>query len=186
MRVAVAERGGQQALRLVLLRNRREGLHRSPRRSSRVGRSVPSTVRYRVGEACGELPVRVGDAHMEAVVLALDPVALAAHARDRVVCTDLEQDRAIGHQAPDSCEVEVEHPLEPEPAGDSLVGDRRVDVAVADDGRAARERRPDQLLDVLRARGRIQRRLGPRSDVAAVQDAGRESPPRAACRRARA
>ena len=74
-----------------------------------------------------------------------------------------------GSSPPTTAQVEVEHPLEPEPAPDALVGDRRVEVAVADDDRAARERRPDHLLDVLRARRRVQRRLGPRRDVAAVE-----------------
>ena len=45
----------------------------------------------------------------------------------------------------------VEHALEPEFPGDALVGDGRVDVAVADHDRATRERRPDELLDVLGA-----------------------------------
>ena len=106
---------------------------------------------------------------MEAVILTFDPVALAAHARDGTVGPDLEQDRTIGHEPPDGCEVEVEHQLEPEPAGDSLVGDRRIDVAVTDHGCTPRERRPDELFDVLRARGGIQRRLGPRGHVATVQ-----------------
>ena len=91
------------------------------------------------------------------------------HPRRRLGDTDLEQDRPVGHEAPDRSKVEVEHPLEPEAAGDSLVGDRRVDVAVADDGCTPRERRPDELLDVLGARGRVERRLGPRGYVATVQ-----------------
>ena len=67
-------------------------------------------------------------------------------------------------------EVEVEDPLEPEPARDSLVRDGRVEVAVADDQRAAGERGPDHLLDVLRASRRIEESLRPGHDVAAVQD----------------
>ena len=70
----------------------------------------------------------------------------------------------------DRGQVEVEHGVDPEPTRAALVGDRRVDVPVADDDGAARERRPDHLLDVLGARRGVQRRLGPRRDVAGVQD----------------
>ena len=59
--------------------------------------------------------------------------------------------------------------VDAEPARDSLVGERRVDVAVADDVRAALERRPDHALDELGARGREQRRLGPRRHLGPVE-----------------
>ena len=128
--VAVGERGGEQPLRLGLLRNRCEGLHGSPRRAALA---CPSRRRPRSGpgtrSASSGSPRRPA---VEAVVLALDPVALAAHAADGIVDADLEQDRAVGHQAVDGGKVEREHALEPEAAGDALVGDRRVDVAVAD------------------------------------------------------
>ena len=90
--------------------------------------------------------------------------------RRGVVDADLEQDRPVGHEPLDGREVELEHTLEPEPTGDALIGNGRVDVAVADDGRAALERRPDQLLDMLGRERGVERRLGPRRDVVAVED----------------
>src|SRR6187399_2938943 len=122
-----------------------------------------------VGLALGELPVGAGRTRVKVVFLALDPVAVAAHATHGIVGADLEQDRAVGHQAPDGGEVELQHALETEAAGDALVGDRRVDVAVADHRRPARERGPDELLDVLGTRRRVERSLSPRSHIAAVE-----------------
>ena len=169
VRVPAGERGGQQPLGLGLLRKCRR---RAPidLLGEQLGARGSVDDHEPVRLALCELPVSAGCAGVEVVFLALDPVALAAHAADGVVGADLEQDRAVGHQPLDGGEVELEHPLEAEAAGDALVGDRRVDVAVADHGGAARERRPDQLLDVLGTRGRVERRLGPRSDVAAVED----------------
>src|SRR6478609_6115029 len=109
--------------------------------------------------ALGELPVSAGGTGVKVVFLALDSVALAAHAPDGIVRADLEQDRAVGHQPLHGGEVELEHALEAEPAGDALVGDRRVDVAVADHRRPTRERGPDELLDVLGTRCRVERSL---------------------------
>ena len=60
--------------------------------------------------------------------------------------------------------------VDAETAAAALVGDRRVDVAVADDGRAALERGPDHLVDVLRAGGGVERDLRPGRDVLAVED----------------
>jgi hypothetical protein len=90
----------------------------------------------------------------------------AADLRD----VEREQDRSVGKQTTDRGEVEVEDALEPEVAAHALVGDRRVEIAIADDRRAAVERRPDHLLDVLGTRGRVQERFRPRRDVPAVQD----------------
>ncbi len=50
-------------------------------------------------------------------------------------------------------QVELEHAFDAEAARDPLVGERRVDVAVADDVGAAGEGRADHLVDELRARG---------------------------------
>ena len=98
-----------------------------------------------------------------------DAVELRTHPSGRVGDTDLEQDRDVGHQPLDRGEVQRQHPLEPEPAGDPLVGDRRIDVPVADHRCSPLERGADQLLDVLRTRGRVESGLRPRRHVAAVQ-----------------
>ena len=76
----------------------------------------------------------------------------------------------VGQQALEHGQVELEHEVEPEAARDPLVGERRVDEAVADDVGAARERRPDHLGGMLGARGGEQRRLRPRSHVRPVED----------------
>ena len=65
--------------------------------------------------------------------------------------------------------VQLEHRVDAEAAGDALVGERGVEEAVADDVGAAVERRPDDLLDELRPRGREERRLGPGRDRAVAQ-----------------
>ena len=95
---------------------------------------------------------------------------LAPQAPADRVDVELEQEGPVGKQAAHRGEVEVEHAVQPELAADSLVGDRRVDVAVADDHRATLERRADHLVHVLGAGGRVHERLGPRADVIAVQD----------------
>ena len=183
----------KQPLCLVLLRNRRrKGSMRSPRpmaspRPCSAGCRVPSSTRYRSGNRAASSPVgrrRRGCGSRR-------PPARSGRARRPCGAAassdaDLEQDRPIGHQPLDGGEVELEHALEPEPARDSLVGDRRVDVAVADHGRSSRERGPDHLLDVLGARGCVERGLGPRARRRLRGARGRGSPLRAACRPARA
>ena len=76
----------------------------------------------------------------------------------------------VGNEPTDRGEVQLEHGLDAEATTCALVGDRRVEVPVGDDRRAALERRTDHLLDVLRARRRVERGLGPRRDVVAVED----------------
>ena len=151
----------------------RSGRHRSPRRARSASSPVPSTTdraRDTVGLALGELPIgarrhargsrrpraRSGRARRPSA-----PTASSAPISSRIV--------QVGHQPLDGRQVELEHALEPETARDALVGDRRVDVAVADHRRPARERGPDQLLDVLGTRRRVERGLRPRSDVATVE-----------------
>ena len=95
---------------------------------------------------------------------------VAGQARRCLGRVEQEQERAVGEQPADGVEVELEHALEAEPAPDALVRDRGVDVAVADDRGAALERGPDHLVHVLCARGGVQQGLGPRRDVATVED----------------
>ena len=66
-----------------------------------------------------------------------------------------------GSKPADDGEVQLQNLLDAEPAPDPLVGERGVDVAVADDGRAAVESGPDDLGDELRASGGEERGLRP-------------------------
>ena len=76
----------------------------------------------------------------------------------------------VGHQPADGQQVELEDGVDPELAAAALIRDGRVEVPVADDRRAALERGSDHLVDVLRARREVERGLGPRRDVVAVED----------------
>ncbi len=107
---------------------------------------------------------------MEVVRLALESVVLPTQAPRQVRDVEREQKGAVGQEPADGREIEVEHALEPQASRDALIGDGRVDVAVAHDRRTSLESRPDHLGHVLRPRRGIQERLGPRSDIAAVQD----------------
>ena len=76
-----------------------------------------------------------------------------------------------GQQAARRLEVQLEHGVDAEAARDPLVGERRVDVAVAEHGGAASQGRCDHALDQLRARRGEQRGLGPGDDLlVAVED----------------
>ena len=86
-----------------------------------------------LGEALRELAVPGGRTRVERVGLALEAVVLSPQPTADLRDVQREQEGPIGEQAADRCEVEVEDALEPEVATDALVGDRRVEVAVADD-----------------------------------------------------
>jgi hypothetical protein len=121
-------------------------------------------------ESLRELAVSHVDATVEGLVLALQPVVLPADPDRDLGRIEQQEEGLVRHEPVDSDQVEVEHAVEPEPAPDPLVCDRRVDVAVADDCLASLERGPNDLLDVLRTGGRVEKRLRPGLDVAAVQD----------------
>jgi UDP-glucose 4-epimerase len=105
----------------------------------------------------------------EDLVLPLDPVEIGALAVPSSLGPQQQHERPPRHQAPRDGAVELEHPLDPEPARDPLVDDRRVDVAVAHHPGAALERRPDHALHVLGSGRRKERRLGPGTHLEAVQ-----------------
>ena len=68
---------------------------------------------------------------MECRVLALDPVGLAADARARPSSGSIdEHERPVGQQPAGREQVQLEHLVDAEAAGDPLVGDGAVDVAV--------------------------------------------------------
>src|SRR5207244_1662107 len=115
-------------------------------------------------EQLGELAVRRVDLPPELRALALDAVVLAA-ALCGLVGIDQQQDRLVGEQAARRLEVQLEHAVDAEAARDSLVCERRVDVAVADHVGAALERRRDHAVDELRARGCEEQSLRPRPGV---------------------
>src|SRR5512146_3306516 len=91
----------------------------------------------------------VGRVHAlaEAAVLALDAVAVVADASRRLLRVDEQQEGAVREQAPHRLQVQLQHALEAEAAGDALVGEGRVEVAVADHVRALLERGGDHLVD---------------------------------------
>jgi UDP-glucose 4-epimerase len=107
---------------------------------------------------------------VEVVRLALQAIVISAQPGRQVGDPELQEERPVGNQASDRAEVQLEDAIEPEPATDALVGDGGVEVAVADDPRAARERRADHLVHVLGARGRVQERLGPGGNVPPVEN----------------
>src|SRR4051794_38112029 len=122
-----------------------------------------------LGEQLGQPAVALGDRAAEVVVLALDPVEAGRVARPRRLRVDVEDEGAIRQQALCDGEAELEHALGAEAARDPLVDDRGVDVAVADDGRAALECRPDPPRHVLGAGGGEQCRLRPGAHLGTVE-----------------
>src|SRR3954453_21175939 len=123
-----------------------------------------------VGKELRDLAVGAVDARAEVVVLALDPVPARRHPARGELRVDKEQVRAIREHSARRVQVELQDALEAEAARDPLVGERGVEVAVADDVRPAGERRRDHGLDELGAGRGKERRLGPRGHVALVQE----------------
>jgi UDP-glucose 4-epimerase len=95
---------------------------------------------------------------------------VALDAKGHLPWIKLEQERTVGHEAADGGEVELEQAVEPEPARDALVGDGRVEIAIADHRSTALERGPDHLVHELGSSGDVQERLAPWADVPSVQD----------------
>ena len=168
VRRPVGERSLEEALRLPLLGDVSEGGHGSPPRSRRSA-VRPSTTTKRSGNRAASVRYASTARRQNASPVALDPVALAAHARERGLGVDLDQERPVGHEAADGRQVELENRVEPEIAAAALVRDGRVEVAVADDRRAALERGADHLVDVLGPGRGVERGLGPGRHVVAVE-----------------
>ena len=133
----------------------RRAARRSPRSGGRRGRPLRRTRRPR--SRCGPARNR------------------GAARRPR---RDDEEEGAVRQEARRDGEIDLEHALDSEPARDALVGKGRVDVAVADDVRAARQGGADHLVDELRARCAEERRLGPGRQPVAVRAGARGSAPR--------
>jgi hypothetical protein len=80
-----------------------------------------------------------------------------------------QHEGAVGEEALEHRQVELEDPVEAEATRDSLVGERGIDVAVADHVRAPVEGGADHLGNVLCPGSREQRRLRPRGHRRPVQ-----------------
>ena len=130
-------------------------------------RAVDHEVALRV--ALGHRQVVRADRVVEGVLLGLEPVVDVAAAAAALGRRHVDDDGQVGHQVVDRPHVEVVDLLGAEVAARSLVGHRGVGVAVGQDHLATVERRPDQLVDVVRLVGGEQQRLGPRRHVVAVQ-----------------
>src|ERR687892_683883 len=117
-----------------------------------------------LGEDLGELAVGAVDVPGELGALALDPVRLLVLAGRGLLERQEQEKGAVGQETARGEQVELEHALDAQAAREPLVGERGVDVAVADDIGAADERRPDDLVDELRAGGGEERGLGPWGD----------------------
>src|SRR5690242_6981361 len=117
-----------------------------------------------------QLAVGSVDACAEVVVLTLDPVGRAADALGRFGRVDEQQVRPVREQPAHRVQIQLEHSVEAEAARDALVGEGRVEVAVADDVRAAVERGHDHLVHELRAGGGEECRLGPGCDMAGMEE----------------
>ena len=168
VREPLRQRRAQQPLGLLLLRKRAEALRGRARpppppiRSRRSRRSAPGTAppargrRRRRARGRRRLRARSGRARGRSLRVATLGSTSSRNVRS-------------GSTPCDGRQVELEHALEAEPARDPLVGERGVDVAVAEHVRAALARRQDHALDELRPRGGEERRLRPRRHVRPVQ-----------------
>src|SRR6266540_1030692 len=122
-----------------------------------------------VREQPGELAVGLVDFLLEREPFLLDAIRLCG-TLDRLRGIEQDEERPVREQTARRMQVQLEHPVDAEPTRKALVGERRVDVAVADDVRPVQESRVDDLLDELCARRREQRRLAPGRDVDSAQE----------------
>jgi UDP-glucose 4-epimerase len=116
----------------------------------------------------GEGTVRLVDSAVELLPLAFDPVGRRA-ALERDLGVDEDEERAVGQEPTRRDEVQPEHALDAQLTRDALVGEGRVDVAVADDDLPGLEGGRDHALDELRARCGEERRLRPGAHLEAVE-----------------
>jgi UDP-glucose 4-epimerase len=121
-----------------------------------------------VGEALAELPIAVRDCRAKGAVLPLDAIGCRASACGGGLRVEEEDERAIRREIGDG-DVQLEDPVDAEPATDALVRKRGVEVPVTHDIGAVGERRADHSLGQLGARGREERRLRPGRGLVAVQ-----------------
>src|SRR5262249_35357551 len=103
----------------------------------------------------GERDVRVGDLPHEVVASALDAVVIGARAKPGLTGVERDDERPAGQEPAGDEQAQLAYGLLAQAAAGALIGDRRVEVAVAHDVRTARERGPDHGGDVLGARSGI-------------------------------
>ena len=173
---ALGERRVEQALGLGLLEERSAKLLTGPL-GELVGGRAPSSVDDALREALRQLAIRRrrrarGSRRPRARCGRGAPDARGAPSSGSTSSRKVRSGRARRRRR-----GSARAPVDPEPPGDALVGERGVDVAVADDGRAAVERGPDHLVDELRARGGKERRLGPGRHVAPCRTSSRIASP---------
>jgi hypothetical protein len=125
---------------------------------------------YPLREDTRELAVGAVDLRGEPRALALDPVGLAFLAPGSLLRRNRDEERAVGQETARRQEVQLEHPLDAQPPGQSLVGERRVQVAIGDHIGSACERRADHLVDELRACSREEGGLRPGRHALAVEE----------------
>ena len=181
-----ASAAAKQPLRLGLLRKGRERAHGSSRRARWARCAVENDDALRE-ERRRAVAVPAGHDQAEA----RRPRARSDRARPPMAGlapreSTLRTNVRSGSRPPVTTLFSSEHALDAEPAGDPLVGERRVEVAVADDVGATLERRPDHLGDMLGARPPQRAPLRPRRSSRGRAGRGRGSPRRARCRPARA
>ena len=141
---------------------------RSPRARRRARARAAGGVEHANALGLGRRParrIRRRSRAKNCVALALQPVGQtrrARPARATAAGRDRQQQRRVGLQVAGGEAVDLAHLLDPEPAPGALVGRARSRRS----GRAARsalvEQRRAALLDELRARSRVQKRLGAR------------------------
>src|SRR5438093_2509585 len=136
-----------------LVRGRRGVEHRDPARKRRA-----------------QLPVGLVHLAQELVALALDPVTGRPRAALSLLGIDERQEGHVGKDASNRVHVQGEHAVDAEPARDSLVRARRIEVAIADDVSAPLQCGLDHLRDELRAGRREECRLGPGRDLGPAED----------------
>ena len=107
---------------------------------------------------------------LEAVADPLRPAAAALPIAPRPSGSTLQENGPIRHAAGDRDGVELADQFGAEPAGRPLVGDGRVDEAVADDVPARLERRARSPVDQLGAGGAEQQQLGSSGSSARLPD----------------
>src|SRR6266511_3572528 len=118
-----------------------------------------------VGLLGGQGAERPCDRPVELQLLAFDAVALPGGPGEAGGGVEIQEDVELRQDPGGRPAVDALDRVAAEAAGDALVGEGGIQIAVAQDRGATVERRPDHLLDVLRAGGCEQQRLRPRVEV---------------------
>lgn len=115
-----------------------------------------------IGKAPQHLGVAARHRVLQGVTLALDAIGRVAASRRGLVQPQLDEQRPPGQAAVEGTRVELQDSVEAQPAGDTLVGQRRVDEAIANHRCPSGQRGGDHRAHQLGAGGAEQMRLGQR------------------------